>query len=153
MINSKVVFFCHLKELVRPETFGPYYVCLSLMAPIFLFRGLKIYKFRKEFFFLGCLAVVLNLKRAFENLATYCTVTKGCHIPQYSCHHKTAVLKVICVVTQLNLIIPLGLLDFEPKANVFLHQNLNVLSSFTKDFQEVGWEGIGWIDLAQDIDR
>ena len=26
--NSKVVFFCHLKKLVRTETFGPYYACL-----------------------------------------------------------------------------------------------------------------------------
>ena len=25
LINSKVVL-CHLKKLVRPETFGPYYV-------------------------------------------------------------------------------------------------------------------------------
>ena len=24
--NSKVVYFRHLKKLVRPETFGPYYV-------------------------------------------------------------------------------------------------------------------------------
>ena len=27
--NSKfAVFFCHLKKLVRPETFGPYYICV-----------------------------------------------------------------------------------------------------------------------------
>jgi hypothetical protein len=26
--NSKVVSFCHLKKLVRPETFGPYHICL-----------------------------------------------------------------------------------------------------------------------------
>ena len=25
--NSKVFYFCHLKKLVRPEMFGPYYVC------------------------------------------------------------------------------------------------------------------------------
>ena len=24
--NNNVVYFCHLKKLVRPETFGPYYV-------------------------------------------------------------------------------------------------------------------------------
>ena len=24
--NTKVFYFCHLKKLVRPETFGPYYV-------------------------------------------------------------------------------------------------------------------------------
>ena len=24
--NSKIVYFCHLKKLVRQETFGPYYV-------------------------------------------------------------------------------------------------------------------------------
>ena len=29
--NNKVVLFCHLKELVRPESFGPYYV--SLVVP------------------------------------------------------------------------------------------------------------------------
>ena len=26
--NSKVVVFVTLKRLVRPETFGPYYVCM-----------------------------------------------------------------------------------------------------------------------------
>ena len=24
---AKLFYFCHLKKLVRPETFGPYYVC------------------------------------------------------------------------------------------------------------------------------
>ena len=24
--NSKFFYFCHLKKLVRPETFGPYYL-------------------------------------------------------------------------------------------------------------------------------
>ena len=26
---AKLFYFCHLKKLVRPETFGPYYVCLT----------------------------------------------------------------------------------------------------------------------------
>ena len=26
---TKLFYFCHLKKLVRPETFGPYYVCES----------------------------------------------------------------------------------------------------------------------------
>ena len=25
--TAKLFYFCHLKKLVRPETFGPYYVC------------------------------------------------------------------------------------------------------------------------------
>ena len=24
-------YFCHLKKLVRPETFGPYYVCFKIL--------------------------------------------------------------------------------------------------------------------------
>ena len=31
--NSKFVYFCHLKQLVRPETVGPYYVCLFYVVP------------------------------------------------------------------------------------------------------------------------
>ena len=29
---AKLFYFCHLKKLVRPETFGPYYVGLRLIV-------------------------------------------------------------------------------------------------------------------------
>ena len=35
--NSKLFYFCHLKKLVRPETFGPYYVrstCIPAVSPL-----------------------------------------------------------------------------------------------------------------------
>ena len=33
--NSKVFYFCHLKKLVRPETFGPYCVLEGEKTNIF----------------------------------------------------------------------------------------------------------------------
>ena len=29
--TAKLLYFCHVKKLVRPKTFGPYYVCLTVM--------------------------------------------------------------------------------------------------------------------------
>ena len=34
--NSNVVYFCHLKKLVRPETFGPYYVVVTFLSSIII---------------------------------------------------------------------------------------------------------------------
>ena len=31
---AKLFYFCHLKELVRPETFGPYYVCSNILPNV-----------------------------------------------------------------------------------------------------------------------
>ena len=30
--NSKLFYFCYLKKLVRPETFGPYYVAVDMSS-------------------------------------------------------------------------------------------------------------------------
>ena len=40
--NSKVVYFCHLKKLVGPETFGPYYVPCNLFNTRILALYLKV---------------------------------------------------------------------------------------------------------------
>ena len=32
--TAKLFYFCHLKKLVRPETFGPYHVCRPVLGPI-----------------------------------------------------------------------------------------------------------------------
>ena len=40
--NSKVVLFCHLKKLVRPETFGPYHVPrINLISIVVLYDNAK----------------------------------------------------------------------------------------------------------------
>ena len=32
---AKLFYFCHLKKLVRPETFGPYYVVIISQLELF----------------------------------------------------------------------------------------------------------------------
>ena len=32
---------CHLKKLVRPETFGPYYVCMCVCVCVYMSLGAR----------------------------------------------------------------------------------------------------------------
>ena len=39
--NSKLFYFCHLKQLVRLETFGPYHVCVCVSCTKHVCAGVE----------------------------------------------------------------------------------------------------------------
>ena len=41
--NRNLFYFCHLKKLVRPETFGHYYVCIHTYIHIYLYIHAYVY--------------------------------------------------------------------------------------------------------------
>ena len=69
MKNSKVVLFCLLKKLVRPETFGPCYVSLKfaprtecLLSQQRLKGGKKVCNFVDVFYAAFCLTAITKVQ-------------------------------------------------------------------------------------------
>ena len=68
---AKLFYFCHLKKLVRPETFGPYYVSVKVLSTSPHYGPFKLKKKKppllfdllsfKSFIKFSCVRYVLHL--------------------------------------------------------------------------------------------